>query len=44
MTATSTPSERVFSVTATMLCRLEPIKERVELTTVDITAIEIHLD
>jgi len=33
MTATSAPSERVFSVAATMLRRSEPTKESVEPTT-----------
>jgi len=39
MTATSTPSERVFSDAATMLRRPEPTKERVEPTTLGITAV-----
>ena len=44
MTATSTPSERVFGVAATMLRRLEPTLERVEPTALGTTAVEIQLD
>jgi len=44
MKATSAPSERVFSVPATMLRRPEPTKERVEPKTLGITAIEIQLN
>ena len=44
LTATQTPSERVFSVVATMLCRPEPTKNRVEPTALGIAAIKIQLD
>jgi len=43
MTATSTPSGRVFRVAATVRCH-DPTREKVDPTTISKTAIELQLD